>query len=274
MSLCLFSASAQVTVDVTLDQDQFLPGEALPVSVHVTNRSGRMVRLGTGDWLTFYVQMSDGSIVSKKLDPPVEGEFFLETQEVGTKRVDLAPYFVINHMGSYRVTANVHIKDWNQDISSAPKNFDIIEGAQIWSQTFGVPDMGAPNEPPPVRKYTLIQANYLKDQLRLYLQVSDESGGNIFKVRAIGPMISFSQPETQLDRLNDLHVLFQSGATAFTSCVVDPKGNVVTRDTYDYIGTRPHLTEDNGGNISIVGGVRRLTSSELPVVHPPSEVAH
>ncbi len=274
MSLCLFSASAQVTVEVTLDQDQFLPGEALPVSVHVTNRSGRMVRLGTDDWLTFYIQMSDGSIVSKKSDPPVDGEFFLNSQEVGTKRVDVAPYFVINHLGTYRVTANVHIKDWNTDISSGPKNFDIIEGAQLWSQTFGVPDSGAPNEPPSVRKYTLIQANYLKDQLRLYLQVSDESGGNIYKVRAIGPMISFSQPEAQLDRISNLHVLCQSGATAFTYTVLDPKGNIVVRDTYDYIGSHPHLSGDNSGNVSVTGGVRRVKSGEMPVVQAPAELAH
>jgi hypothetical protein len=273
LSACFFSASAQVTVDVTVDQDQFLPGEAIPLAVHVTNRSGRMIRLGDGDWLTFYIQSSDGSVVTKKSDPPVDGEFFLDSLEVGTKRVDVAPYFNLSRMGSYRVTANVHIKDWNTDISSAPKNFDLIEGAQLWSQTFGVPDTGAVNQPPTVRKYSLIQANYLKDQLRLYVQVTDESGA-VFKVLAIGPMISFSQPEAQLDRLSNLHVLCQSGATAFTYSVIDPNGKAILRDTYDYIGTRPRLSETSSGNIAVSGGVRRVKPGEMPVVQAPAEIAH
>ncbi len=273
LCLCLFTASAQVTVEVTVDQDQFLPGETIPVSVHVTNRSGRMIRLGDGDWLTFYIQSSDGSVVTKKSDPPVAGEFFLDTLEVGTKRVDIAPYFNLSQMGSYRITANVHIKDWNTDIASAPKNFDLIEGAQLWSQTFGVPDSGALNQPPTVRKYSLIQANYLKDQLRLYVEVTDDSG-SVFKVIAIGSMISFSQPEAQLDRLSNLHVLCQGGARSFTYSVIDPNGKIILRDTYDYTGTRPRLSEDTSGNIVVTGGVRRLKSDELPAVHSPAEVAH
>jgi hypothetical protein len=39
-------AGAQMLVEVTLEQGQFLPGEALPVAVRVTNRSGQTVRLG------------------------------------------------------------------------------------------------------------------------------------------------------------------------------------------------------------------------------------
>jgi hypothetical protein len=38
--LTFFSASAQVTVDVVLDQEQFLPSESLPVAVRITNRNG------------------------------------------------------------------------------------------------------------------------------------------------------------------------------------------------------------------------------------------
>ena len=43
----LAPASAQVTVEVSLDQDQFLPGEAIIAAVRITNRSGQTLRLGT-----------------------------------------------------------------------------------------------------------------------------------------------------------------------------------------------------------------------------------
>jgi hypothetical protein len=86
----------------------------------------------------------------------------------------------------------------------------VIDGAKLWSQTFGLPvPAGVTNRAPEVRKYTLEEANYLRSQLRMYVQVSDESETHIFKIRAIGPMVSFSQPEAQLDRLSHLHVMYQ-----------------------------------------------------------------
>ena len=72
----VFSVSAQVTVSLTLDQDQFLPSESLPVAVHITNQSGQPLHLGADpDWLTFSVEAEDDFIVVKNADPPVQGEF-------------------------------------------------------------------------------------------------------------------------------------------------------------------------------------------------------
>ena len=56
--------------------------------------------------------------------------------EMATKRVDLAPYYALTREGTYRVTATVHIKDWGVDIPSAPKTFNVINGAKMSSPTF------------------------------------------------------------------------------------------------------------------------------------------
>ncbi len=138
MLLTCLSASAQaVNVDLSLEQQQFLPSESLPVAVHITNRSGQSLHLGAdANWLTFDVESADGFIVIKNADAPVVGEFDLGSSEVATKRVDLAPYFTLTQAGRYRVIATVRIKDWNTEISSAPQGFDVIDGAKLWSQTF------------------------------------------------------------------------------------------------------------------------------------------
>src|SRR5205085_11581182 len=87
-------ASAQVRGEVTLDQEHFLPGEGLPAAVRVTNRSGQTLHLGgQADWLTFSIESRDGQIVIKNADPPVLGEFTLDSSKVATKVVDLSPYF-------------------------------------------------------------------------------------------------------------------------------------------------------------------------------------
>ena len=269
----VFDASAQVTVDLSLDQQQFLPGEDLPVTVHVTNRSGQSLHLGDTGWLTFFIQSEDGSVVAKKLDPPVKGLFDLDNGDMAIKRVNLGPYFILQHTGTFRVTATVHIGAWNTDISSAPQKFDVINGAQLWSQSFGVSDPEMPDQPPRVRKFTLIEANYLKDQLRLYVQLSDESDGTILSVHALGQMISFSQPEAQLDHVSNLHVLCQSGAMEFTHSVISSGGKITQREFYDYVNSRPRLAEDNDGNIIVRGGVRRPEPGRVPAVKPPDQLA-
>jgi hypothetical protein len=272
--LTFFSAPAQVTVEVVLDQDQFLPRESLPVAVRITNRSGQPLHLGVdADWLTFSVESVGGAVVVKKADVPVQGEFDVGSSQVATKRVDLAPYFTLTHQGAYRVTATVHIKDWNVAIPSPPISFNVIDGAKIWSQTFGLPiPAGVTNRAPETRKYTLEEANYLRSQLRMYVQVSDESERHIFKVRAIGPMVSFSQPEAQLDRLSNLHVIYQSGARIFTWSVVNPDGDIVRQEIFDYFNTRPRLHTDDDGNITVIGGVRRVKPDDAPMVKTPNEV--
>ena len=272
--LTFFRASAQVSVNVTLEQEQFLPSESLPVAVHITNRSGQSLHLGAdANWLTFDVESADGFIVIKNADAPVVGEFDLGSSDVATKRVDLAPYFTLTQSGRYRIIATVRIKDWNTEITSAPQSFDVIDGAKLWSQTFGVPvPAGESNQPPEVRKYTLEQANYLRSQLRLYAQVSNESDSRVFKVVALGKMVSFGRPEAQLDRLSNLHVLWQSGGAVFSYAIVSPGGAVLKQEIYDYINTHPRLGANDSGDIVVVGGVRRVKPEILPAVKSPDEL--
>jgi hypothetical protein len=98
--LALFNASAQVTVEVTLDQDEFLPGESLPVAVKITNQSGQPLHLGADtNWLTFSVESAEGFVVDKNAEVPVLGEFDLESSRMAIKRADLQPYFVVSKPG-------------------------------------------------------------------------------------------------------------------------------------------------------------------------------
>src|SRR5688572_24352764 len=131
----LLPLPAQMLVEVTLEQNQFLPGEAMPATVRVINRSGRTLRLGAeGDWLTFAVQERGGTIVRKDGEVPVIGEFTLESAQVASKKVDLSPYFALTRPGRYHVSATVRIRDWDSLVSSPPRKFDIIEGTKLWAQ--------------------------------------------------------------------------------------------------------------------------------------------
>ena len=259
--------SAQVTVEVTTTQDQFLPGEALPAVVRITNRSGQTLNFGKDpDWLKFSIEAGDGYLVMKNGDTPVTGEFSLESSEFASVRVNLAPYFQLSKPGHYTITAAVSIPQWKREVLSSPKGFDLIQGARLWEQAFGVPKKSSDtNAMPEMRRYALQEANYLRSRLMLYAQVIDNDG-KVNRVLAIGPMISFGQPEPQVDKVSNLHVLYQNGPRSFSYVVVNPDGDLIKRETYEYT-TRPRIMADADGNLTVVGGTRRITRDDIP---PPN----
>src|SRR6266851_444329 len=95
--------AAQVSVEVVLEQDQFLRDESLPVKVRITNRSGQTLNLGKeADWLRFTLESRDGGAVSRLGDAPVMGEFSLESSLAASKPVDLMPYFDLSKPGRWK----------------------------------------------------------------------------------------------------------------------------------------------------------------------------
>ena len=131
------------------------------MAVKIINRSGQAVHLGsTPDWLTFNVESSEGLVVTKNGEVPVLGEFDLESSQLGIKRADLQPYFVVGKPGRYKIIATLRIKDWSLSVPSPAKYIDVINGVDLWAQDFGVPPVpDATNAAPEVRKYTLVEAN-------------------------------------------------------------------------------------------------------------------
>jgi hypothetical protein len=254
-------------VEVSQDQEQFLTGEALRVAVRVTNRSGQTLHLGAeDDWLTFSIEGHDGMILPRLSDVPVKDAFTLESSKKATKRLDLAPYFLLSKPGRYAIIATVKIKEWDQEIVSRPKYFDLIEGTRLWEQEFGVPEAnGATNAAPEVRKYVLQEASYLQGQLRLYLRVADATGAKVFRLTPLGRLLSFSQPEAHVDSQSDLHVMYQDGPHSFSYFKFNPDGQLLIHQTYDYAESRPRLKASDEGIISPVGGVRRETDTDYPV---------
>ena len=97
------------------------------------------------------------------------------------------------------------------------------------------------------------------------MQVSSAEGAHVFKVTGLGPLVSFSSPEAQVDRISQLHVLWQSGPQSFSYAIIGPDGSLVARDVYDNYNSRPRLTVDTNGQVVVLGGVRRPKPGELPV---------
>jgi hypothetical protein len=269
------AAWSQVSVEVLLDQQQFLPGETIPASVRIVNRSGQTLKLGaTEDWLTFSMEEREGTVVPKLGEVPVLGEFELGSGQRGTKHVNLEPYFGLGKSGRYGIRASVQIPGWANEITSPVKYFDLIEGTKLWEQEVGLPrPAGATNAEPEIRIYTLQQANYLKGQIRLYLRVSDPGHGKLLRLQPVGKLLSFSRPDPQVDKLSQLHLLYQSGPQNFSHQVFSTEGELILRQNYEYVDKRPRLRPDEDGWVIVSGGIRRNHPSDFPPDLEPSQQA-
>jgi hypothetical protein len=262
------AASAQVSgvsVEVRLEQEHFLPDEDVRVAVRITNMSGQTLHLGdSDDWLTFSVEARENYVVRRLGLVPVRAEFSLESSRVATKRANVTPYFSFEQPGRYHLVATVRIPQWDEEITSPPVRFDVITGTRLREFKFGVPlPQDAPPQPPEIRRYILQQAQYLK-QMKMYVRLTDASGTDTMRVFPIGPMVSFGEPQAQVDRLSRLHVLHQTGARTFNYCVVTPDGHLAVRQTHEYTATRPNLRSGPGGTIFVAGGARRFSPEDLP----------
>jgi hypothetical protein len=259
------SVAAQgIAIELVLDQEQYLPGESLPVRVRITNFAGQNLALGKEEgWLTFSVEDSRHLAVPKQGAAPVKGEFSLEPSMSGTKRVDLSPYFDLTTPGRYYVTATVTIPQWGQALSTKATTFDVIKGSSLWEQDFGVPGTGDGGSLPEIRRYALLQTLHSK-ALRMYFRLTDSRERQIFKIYPLGQMVSFSNPEPQIDKFSNLHVLYQSGGRYFVHCLMNPDGVLLARETYEVAATRPVLRAEKDGRITVMGGERRFMSDDLP----------
>jgi hypothetical protein len=91
-------------------------------------------------------------------------------------------------------------------VASAPKPFDIIHrGARLWEQEFGLSLVAKqPAGSPEVRKVSSRASEYIKGSLECICALPTAPVARTMRVVPIGPMVSFSRPEAQLDRASNL----------------------------------------------------------------------
>ena len=266
----MLAQTGGVRVELSLDQEQFLPAEDLRVNVQISNFSGQTLQLGnSSDWLTFHVEGGNGYVVGKNGNPPVATQFTVQSSKTATTRANIAPYFNIQTPGRYRVVAHVKLPQWQKEITSPGKTFDIISGTKIQTLEFGMPNEAGST--PEVRKFVLQKADYMKER-KLYVRITDAYEAQTLKVFPVSRLVSFSEPEAQLDRFNNLHVINQSGQKSFTYSLVNPDGQLLARQTHDFLGaSKPHLRIQEDGRIVVKGGVQRVSATDIP---PAAEIVN
>src|SRR5439155_1093170 len=104
-----------------------------------------------------------------------------------------------------------------------------------------------------VRTYSLM-TNRFPDHTSLYVRVQDKDAGVVYATYSLGRTISFEQPQAEIDRANQLHVLHCAAPHAWSYARVGLNGQLLEHSSFMETTTRPHLVLSGSGYRVVMTG--------------------
>jgi hypothetical protein len=263
-----FAAEGQIQVDLKFKRLQYIAYEPVVATLGITNLAGRDIELHDGDgqsWFGFEVTGSEGQpiapISSRNGQPPLK----IEAGQRVTQRIDLTPLYPVHDFGAYHVRTHVYFADLGKFFYSASKVFEVTDARPIWQQTVGIPDgVAAPGDG---RTYSLL-TNRFPDHTSLYVRVQDRDRGIVYATYSLGRTIAFEQPQAEIDRANQLHVLHCVAPRAWAYSRVGLNGELLAHSSFMETKTRPRLVHAANGEVAVRGGM-----IEAPVAQSSPDTA-
>jgi hypothetical protein len=84
--------------------------------------------------------------------------------------------------------------------------------------------------------------------------VQDKDTGVVYATYSLGRTIAFEQPQAEIDRANQLHVLHCEAPRAWSYARVGLNGELLEHSSFMETKTRPHLFHSGGGEVAVRGG--------------------
>jgi hypothetical protein len=248
------TARAQIQVDLKFSRVQYVAYEPLIASVQITNLAGRDIELQDGggqQWFGFEVTAAEERLLAPEervAEPPLS----IKAGQSVTRKINLTRLYPINDFGAYHVRANVYFADLNKFFYSPRKVFHIGGARPIWERTVGVPD-GVPGAGG-VRTFSLL-SNRFPDHTKLYVRVEDKSSGAVYSTFPLGRVIAFDEPQIELDKLNQLHVLHCAAPRTWAYSQINLNGQLIAHSKFMETKTRPRLRRAPDGAVAVRGGM-------------------
>lgn len=256
------SVHAQIQVELKLKRLQYIAYEPVLATVAVTNLAGRDIELHDHrgqHWFGFEISGRDGQPIAPVARVQEEAPLRVESGKTVVRKINLTPLYAVHDPGSYRVRANIYFADLNKFFYSQGKAFQVINARPIWQTTVGVPE-GMPGAGE-ARTYSLL-SNRFADHTSLYVRVENKESGVVYSTYSLGRIIAYSEPQKEIDRANQLHVLHCAAPRTWAYSHVGLNGQLLREANFMETKTRPHLRRTSGGEIAVSGGMRDLPAAQ------------
>jgi hypothetical protein len=255
-------------VELKFKRLQYVAHEPVMATVRITNLAGRDVDLHDEKgqhWFGFEVNAGEGRLLAPFRQSAPEPALHVEAGQTVTRKINLTPVFPVHDFGAYHVRANVYFADLNKFFYSQTKVFQVADARPIWQKTVGVPDgIAGAGE---MRTYSLL-SNRFPDHTSLYVRVENKSGGLVYTTYSLGRVIAYDEPQAELDRANQLHVLHCAAPRTWAYSHIGLNGELLAHSTFMETKTRPRLRHVADGAVAVNGG--RL---DLPIAQSPRSPA-
>src|SRR5207249_9815130 len=240
--VCLFlsavRAEAQIQVELKFKRLQYIAYEPVVATLGITNLAGRDIDLHDADgqsWFGFEVSGREGQptppVTTGNAQPPLQ----IQAGQKVTQRINLTPLYPVQEFGTYHVRAHIYFAALGKFFYSGTKVFEVTDARPIWQGTVGIPDgVSAPGN---VRTYSLM-TNQFPDHTSLYVRVQDKDNGIVYATYSLGRIISFEEPQAQIDRANQLHVLHCAAPRSWSYSRIGLNGELLAHSSLDRKSTR------------------------------------
>src|SRR5438128_7629929 len=255
------SAVAQIQVELKFPRLQYIAYEPVVANLVITNLAGRDVDLrdaGGQSWFGFEVTGSEDRSIAPISNPGTEPLSIGVGKRV-TRKINLTPLFGVHDFGTYRVRAHIYFADLNKFFYSQTKVFEVTDARPIWQKTVGVPEGGGASGN--VRTYSLM-TNRFPDHTSLYVRVEDKDSGIVYATYSLGRMIAFDEPQAELDRSNQLHILHCAAPRNWAYSRVGLNGELIARSSFMETKTRPRLFHTTEGTVAVRGGMLETPAAQ------------
>jgi hypothetical protein len=255
------SVHAQIQVELKLKRLQYIAYEPVLATIAVTNRAGRDIELRDDrgqHWFGFEVSGKEGQPIGSVRRATEDAPLRLQSGKTIVRKVNLTPLYRVQDPGTYHLRANIYFADLNKFFYSQAKAFQVINARPLWQTTVGVPE-GMPGAGE-ARTYSLL-SNRFADHTSLYVRVENKESGAVYTVYSLGRIVAYDEPQKEIDRANQLHILHCAAPRTWAYSHVGLNGQLLREATYIETNTRPHLRRTSTGEVAVSGGTRDVPAA-------------
>jgi hypothetical protein len=249
------AAKGQIQVDLKFKRLQYIAYEPVVATLAITNLAGRDIELQDANgqsWLGFEITGNEGQPIAPLNADNAQPPLKIEAGQRLTRQIDLAPLYAVHDFGAYHVRTHVYFADLGKFFYSGTGVFEVTDARPIWQQTVGIPTgVAAAGE---VRTYSLL-TNRFPDHTSLYVRVQDKDTGVVYATYSLGRAIAFEQPQAEIDRANQLHVLHCAAPRAWSYSRIGLNGQLLEHSSFMETKTRPRLVHSGNGDVAVRGGL-------------------
>src|SRR5437870_12466371 len=263
---CLFflvaRVEAQIQVDLRLKRLQHIAYEPVMATLGITNLAGRDVELHNADgqpWFGLEVTGSEGQPIAPLTTDNTQLPLKIEAGKRVTQKINLTSLYPVHDFGTYHVRAHIYFVDLSKFFYSQTKVFEVTDARPIWQKTVGIPE--GTSGPGSARTYSLL-SNRFPDHTSLYVRVEDKDSGVVYATYSLGRAIAFDEPEAEVDRSSQLHVLHCAAPRIWAYSRIDLNGELVAHASFTQTKSRPRLVHTADGAVAVRGGMMETQSAQ------------